>query len=257
MMESLLEAENISFSYGPRPALRGVSLAPAAGQITSIIGPNGSGKSTLLKCLFGFLSASGTIQWRDKPINQWRRRDLARLVAYLPQSPLHEPGQTVLEVLRLGRAPYWSAFGLESADDETQVRSVATSLGLDDFLNRPMEELSGGQRQRAFIGRCLAQKPTALLLDEPTTFLDLKHQVEVCRLLKTLAGTGLGILIAWHDLNLAAAYSDQMILLENGAVATAGKPTEVLQPEILSRVYGLPIRRMEGPNGIPIVTPEI
>src|SRR5213076_2350519 len=108
-------------------------------------------------------------------------------VAYLPQSPATEPGQTVLDALRLGRSPYWSAFGLESPRDEQVVRSVSKRLGLDDLLSRPMDELSGGQRQRVFVGRCLVQEPTALLLDEPNTFLDLRHQVELCQLLRQLS----------------------------------------------------------------------
>jgi iron complex transport system ATP-binding protein len=255
-MDTLLNASDISFAYGDRPVLREVSLTLAAGEVVALIGPNGSGKSTLLLTLFGHLPVTGALAWNSRPISKWRRRDLARMVAYLPQSPRHDAGQTVRQVLQLGRSPYWGAFGLESSADETLINEVARQLGLTDLLDRPMESMSGGQRQRVFIGRCLAQQPKALLLDEPNTFLDLKYQVELCRLLKQLAtAQNLAVLMASHELNVAAAYADRMILLNNGAVAATGKATEVLRPEILAPVYGVNLQRFEGTGGNPIVVP--
>jgi ABC-type cobalamin/Fe3+-siderophores transport system ATPase subunit len=256
----LLHAQSVTFSY-PRSTnavLGEIALSLAAGEVVALIGPNGSGKSTLLRCLLGQLPSTGTVQWDGRAVSTWRRRELARYVAYLPQAPAHEPGQTVAEVLRLGRAPYWGAFGLETAADMAAVREVAGVLALDDLLGRPLDELSGGQRQRVFVGRCLAQGPKALLLDEPNTFLDLRHQVELCQLLRKLADEKqIGILMASHDLNLAAAWADRLVLLDNGAVAAAGPAATVLDPALLGRVYGLPMRRIDdgAAPGKPLVFP--
>jgi iron complex transport system ATP-binding protein len=255
-MTMLLSARDIIFAYGDRPALRGVSISLAAGEVVALIGPNGSGKSTLIKSLLGHLPASGDISWEGRPLGDWRRRDLARTLAYLPQSPRHDAGQTVGDVLRLGRAPYWGAFGLESWSDEKVVRDVANMLGLEEFLNRPVEELSGGQRQRVFIGRCLTQQPKALLLDEPNTFLDLKHQLDLCRLLRDLAREqNLAVLMASHELNVAAAYVDRMVLLSEGAVAASGTPREVLSSDALEKAYGVAVERFTGAAGNSVVVP--
>lgn len=255
-MQTLLDARSISFAYTGHPVLRDISIALSAGEVVALIGPNGSGKSTLIKVLLGHLAGTGEIQWNGRPIAGWRRREIARFAAYLPQSPVYEVGQTVLEVLRLGRAPYWGAFGIESISDEQVVRRVSALLELDDLLNRPMDALSGGQRQRVFVGRCLVQEPRAMLLDEPNTFLDLRHQVELSRLLRQLAKEqGIGVLMASHDLNMAAAYADRLVLLSEGALAASGPAREVLEPGLLSRVYGIEMQRMEGP--MPRVFPVV
>jgi iron complex transport system ATP-binding protein len=243
----LLAADHLSFSYATHPVLRDIQLTLKPAEVVALIGPNGSGKSTLIKSLIGHLRAAGSITWNDKPLAQWRRRDLARLVSYLPQSPVLEEDQNVADVLRLGRAPYWGAFGIESHRDMQVVREVSALLGLNDLLTRPMRQLSGGQRQRVFIGRCLAQEPRAMLLDEPNTFLDLKHQVELLQLLQRLSrDRSIAVLMASHDLNLAAAFADRLILLDNGSIAAAGPASQVLDPTILSRVYGLPIQVLAG-----------
>jgi ferric hydroxamate transport system ATP-binding protein len=240
----LLDAGPISFSYADRAVLREVSLSLRAGQVTVLLGPNGSGKSTLLRLLAGHLGTANRVLWNDRPIAEYPRRELAKLVAYLPQFPTAAEHQTVAETLRTGRIPYLSAFGIESREDVDAVAEVAELLHLTDLLDRPLDELSGGQRQRAFIARCLAQRPKALLLDEPATFLDLKHHVELLTLLRRLADTkGLAILMASHDLNLPSAYADTLLLLDDGATAAAGPPGEVLKPELLSRVYGVSMSR--------------
>lgn len=256
----LLESRDISFSYNPTtPVLRGVSTSLAAGEIVTLIGPNGSGKSTLIRALLGQLHSSGAIAWDGRLLSEWRRRDLARFVAYLPQSPAFEPEQTVADVLRLGRAPYWGAFGIESRRDSEVVAEVATMLHLDELLARRVDQLSGGQRQRVFVGRCLVQEPRAMLLDEPGTFLDLRHQVELLQLLKRLTRErGVGVLLASHDLNVAASLSDRLILLHDGAVAAAGAPADVLDPDLLERVYGLPMDRIDrGAGRVPAVLPRV
>jgi iron complex transport system ATP-binding protein len=257
-MPPLLTATNLSFSYGDRAALRDVSLSLSAGELLAILGPNGSGKSTLIRTLLGHLSAqSGSIEWDGRPIQQWRRRELARRVAYLPQSPTADPDQTVRDVLRLGRAPYWQAFGIESARDATVVNDVAVKLQLTELLSRPISELSGGQRQRVFIGRCLAQEPAALLLDEPNTFLDLRHQVKLLRLLRTLAKEQkLAVLMASHDVNLAGAHADRMIVLDHGQVAAQGRPAEVMRAEVLAPVFEVEMETVARESGVPIVVPK-
>ena len=260
-MHTLLQATDVSFAYhvDAPPVLRGVALALGAGEVVTLLGPNGSGKSTLIRALLGQLHATGAIAWDDKPLREWRRRDLARVVAYLPQSPAFEPEQTVADVLRLGRAPYWGPFGVESARDSQVVAGVAAMLHLDELLARRVDQLSGGQRQRVFVGRCLVQEPRALLLDEPSTFLDLRHQVELLQLLRRLSREqGVGVLLASHDLNVAASLSDRLILLEAGAVVASGMPNDVLDPALLARVYGVAMDRVERGTGVaPAVLPRV
>jgi iron complex transport system ATP-binding protein len=252
-----LAAGNVSFAYNGTTALSGVALRLGRGEVVAILGPNGSGKSTLLKVLLGHLRGEGEIQWNGRRLRDWRPRELARLVAYLPQNPAWEGAQTVADALRLGRAPYWGALGLESLDDERTVRAVAQTLELSELLERRMDELSGGQRQRVLIGRCLVQEPSALVLDEPDTFLDLQHQMSLCRLLKQLAADrGMAILLASHDLNLAAMFADRAIILSAGKVAAAGIPAEVLQPAVLETVYQTPMERIDRPGRTPVIVPR-
>jgi iron complex transport system ATP-binding protein len=258
---TLLDATQLTFAYrpgGPR-VLDGVSVALAAGEVVALFGPNGSGKSTLMQVVLGHhRPSSGGVRWLSRDVGRWRPRALARTVAYLPQAPTHEPGQTVADVLRMGRMPYWGAFGLESAADAEVVTRVATELELTDVLHRRLDELSGGQRQRAFVGRCLVQEPSAVLLDEPSTFLDLRHQVDLFVLLRRLARErGIGVLLASHDLNLSAAYADRAILLHHGRVAAAGSPDAVLDPDVLRTVYEVSMIRLNVPGcTVPVVVPR-
>lgn len=238
----LLDAGPLNFSYADRPVLRDVSLSLREGELTVLLGPNGSGKSTLLRLLAGHLPTNDRILWNDRSLDAYPRRDLAKLIAYLPQFPTAPEHQTVADTLRTGRIPYLSPFGLESQSDLDAITHVATLLHLTDLLDRPLDELSGGQRQRVFIARCLAQQPRALLLDEPATFLDLKHHVDLLALLRRLADEQrLSILLASHDLNLPSSYADRLHLLHDGATAASGAPAELLQPDLLSRVYGVPM----------------
>jgi ferric hydroxamate transport system ATP-binding protein len=254
---NLLEATHLHFAYGDRPVLHGISLSLKAGEVVALLGPNGAGKSTLLRVLLGQLPFMGEILWDGQSVQSWSRRRLARRVAYLSQAPADDGEQSVAQVLRTGRAPYWGAFGLESDEDVRVVAEVAEQLLLTDLLQRPMAELSGGQRQRVFLGRCLVQRPAALLLDEPSTFLDLRHQVELSRRLRSLArDAGMAVLMASHDLNLAAAIADRLILLQDGIVAAEGDPAAVLDPAVVSRVYGIEMRRVEMAGAdVPLVFP--
>jgi iron complex transport system ATP-binding protein len=252
----LLSCDNLSFAYDKDLVLSGISFTLNAGEVVALLGPNGSGKSTLLRCLLGQLKSSRNILWDQKPVEQWRRRDLARRVAYLPQTLDAESSQTVADILRMGRAPFLGGFGIESPRDMEVVGEIAQTLHLADLLHRPIDELSGGQRQRVFLGRCLVQEPAVLLLDEPNTHLDLRHQVEMGRLLKDLARTkNIAVLMALHDLNLAGQFADRLVLLDQGKIAGDGSPPVVLTKETISRVYGLPMDRVDRANGGVFVFP--
>jgi iron complex transport system ATP-binding protein len=256
----MLKADGVGFAYrADRPVLREVSLEVAAGRTTVLLGPNGSGKSTLLKVMLGLLTpTAGAVTLEGKALRCYSARELARAVAYLPQSPAHEAGQTVGEVVRAGRTPYLRAFGLESEADVAVVRETAEVLQLEELMERPMEELSGGQRQRAFLGRALAQGPGVLLLDEPNTFLDLQHQAQLWQLLRKLAREkGLAILAASHDLNLSAAFADELVLLDRGEVAARGPADRVMDTALLSRVYGVAMERVERAGRTPVVFPGV
>jgi iron complex transport system ATP-binding protein len=256
----MLKAEGVGFGYrADRVVLREVSLEVEAGRVLVLLGPNGSGKSTLLKVMLGVLKAgTGSVTWEGRALSEYRARELARGVAYLPQSPGYEAGQSVGEVVRAGRTPYLQAFGVESERDVAVVGETAELLGLGELMGRPMEELSGGQRQRAFLGRALAQEPRVLLLDEPNTFLDLQYQAQLWQLLRRLAREkGLGILAASHDLNLSAAFADELVLLEEGRVAARGTADEVLDAALLSRVYGIGMERVERAGKTPVVFPGV
>jgi iron complex transport system ATP-binding protein len=258
-MSRLLEVTNLTVSYGDNDALavRDVNLTVLTGEVVALIGPNGSGKSTLIKALLGTVKARGRITWDGVPLQQWSRRHLARYVAYLAQSPVYEPGQTVIDALRLGRAPYWSMFGIESPRDEQIVSDIARRLDLTSILDRPLDAISGGQRQRVFVGRALAQEPRAILLDEPNTYLDLKHQVELMSLLRTLSREkNVGVLMASHDLNLAASGADILLLLDQGVVVKEGNADAVLDPELLTRVYGVRMERVPRIGKPSLVVPQ-
>jgi len=258
MSDPILQTKNLNFSYSnDKPTLSDISLSLDPGQILAILGPNGSGKSTLIKVLLGHLRASGSILWQGRSIHDWSRKKLARHIAYLPQSPTHDPAHTVRDHLRLGRAPYWQILGLESDYDMNVIQKAAQMLDLSDLLPRPIDHLSGGQRQRVFLARCLIQEPSVLLLDEPNTFLDLHHQVDLLKLLRRLArDEQLAVILASHDINLSAAFADQLILLNNGSIAAAGTPYKILWPETLAPIYKLQVLRLDAPSG-PVIFPKL
>jgi len=253
----LLDSSGINFAYGKTPVLRDVAMSLKAGETVVLIGPNGSGKSTLLRTLLGHLHAkNASISWSSKPLTQWRPRDLARFVAYLPQVPTADPWHTVLDVLRLGRAPYWGSFGLESVNDVRAVETAANDFELSDLLNRRVDELSGGQRQRLFIARCLAQQPSTLLLDEPATFLDLRHQLDLLKLLRSMVQTrGIGVLLTSHELSLSTSMADRVVLLVDGRIASEGSPADVMGGSALDDAYQVRMERFTRADGSVVVVP--
>lgn len=237
---SVLTVDNVSFSYiSGIPTLRNVSLAVHKGEFLSLVGPNGSGKSTLLKLLDRiFLPDEGAIHLDGKDIALYARPDLARRIAYVPQERDTAFAFTVEEIVLMGRAPHSTGAMFESRQDRDIARRMMALTDIAHLATHPITNLSGGERQRAFIARALAQQPLVLLLDEPTAHLDIAHQVEIFRLLRSLSvDTGLTIVSVSHDLNLAAMYSDRIAMLLCGGLTAAGTPQEVLTADRIKQVF--------------------
>lgn len=234
-----LEIKGVSFSYGSKPALDRVSMSVEGGETVSLVGPNGSGKTTLLKCINRVLRPNrGTVLVEGKDVGKIKLRGLARLLAYVPQTDAHTFPSTVFDTVLLGRRPYVN-WGISSRDKET-VSYVLSLIGLEGMALRQFNELSGGERQRVLIARALAQEPQVLLLDEPTSNLDLRHQLEVLEIVRsTVKEKGIAAVMAIHDLNLAARFSDKLIFLNKGKIHDAGKPAKVLTQENIRSVYGV------------------
>lgn len=251
----LIEVRDLRITLAGTAILHGVDLDVRTGEWVTIIGPNGAGKSTILRAVGGLLTGAGSIRLAGTPLARLSRRERARLVATVPQSPAVPAGMTVFEYALLGRTPHLRPLGRESAADLAAVTEVLHRLVLTEFTNRPLETLSGGERQRAFLARALAQGARLLLLDEPTSALDIGHQQEVLDLVDELrADRGLTVLATMHDLSIAGEYADRLVLIAAGRVIVAGPPPEVLTEELLSRYYGARVRVLAGEHG-PLVVP--
>ncbi len=234
-------AANLAFSYGLHDA---TFELPATGFVT-IAGPNGAGKSTLLGLLAGLRHPyEGECQYRGVEIRRWRRHEFARKVAFLPQSMKLEFPFTAEQVVFMGRAPYADGW-FESQQDHAAVAHAMATTDTRIFAARDFRSLSGGEKQRVVLASALAQEPETLLLDEPTTFLDLKHQFAMYHLLATLAKRMLVVAVT-HDLNLALRFSDRVIVMEDGRIAAQGNPEEALAPGIIDRVFGVRAELREG-----------
>ncbi|MEV6366425.1 ABC transporter ATP-binding protein [Micromonospora musae] len=237
------------------PILAGIDLTVAVGEWVTVIGPNGAGKSTLLRAVGGLLAAPGTVSLFGTPIESLPRRNRARVVATVAQSPVVPPGMPVLDYVLLGRTPYIPPLGRESAADLAAVHEVLGRLDLTGFVRRELATLSGGERQRVFLARALAQGATLLLLDEPTSALDIGHQQEVLDLVDQLRREHeLTVVATMHDLSIAGEYADRMVLLAEGQVAAAGTPREVLTESLLAEHYKASVRVLDGEHG-PLIVP--
>ena len=239
----MLNAERVSFAYraGAPLVIDDVSLAIAPGELVGILGPNGSGKTTLLKMLSGTLTPSaGTIRFDRRPLIAWKRRDLARRIALVPQET-HAPFDfTVLDIVLMGRFPHLDTFALEGPADLSIAKQALASTGTLALEGRPFATLSGGEKQRVVIASALAQSPELLLLDEPTASLDLGHQLDVQQLLAGLNREGgVTMVLSTHDLNLAAAVCRHLILLRDGRVIAQGPTEDVLTPATVRALYGV------------------
>jgi iron complex transport system ATP-binding protein len=239
----MLRAERVSFAYraGAPLVVDQVSLAVAPGDMVGVLGPNGSGKTTLLKMLSGTLTpTAGTIQFDRRPLADWKRRELARRIALVPQETLAPFDFTVLDIVLMGRFPHLGAFALEGPADLAIAREALASTGTSAFEDRPFATLSGGEKQRVVIAGALAQSPELLLLDEPSASLDLGHQFDVQQLLTALnRDRGVTMVLSTHDLNLAAALCRQLILLRGGRVIAQGPTEDVLTPATVRALYGV------------------
>jgi iron complex transport system ATP-binding protein len=235
----LLRCDAVSFAYDKIEALAAVSLAITPGEIFGLLGPNGSGKSTLLRLMSGVTSPrSGQVLFAGQNLQTYEREALARQIAVGPQESRIELPFSVLEVVLMGRSPYLKRFGFEQAHDLAIAQQAMEQTGVSVLAAREIHELSGGERQRVVLARALAQEPQLLLLDEPTAFLDIKHQVEVYDLLKRLSRQqGLTVVAIMHDLNLAALYCDRLGLLKSGKVFAQGTPEQVLTYVNIKAVY--------------------
>ncbi|KTG77537.1 iron ABC transporter, partial [Klebsiella pneumoniae] len=223
-----LRTENLTVSYGAQTVLDGLSLALPAGKITALLGPNGCGKSTLLNCFSRLLTPdSGEILLDEKPIAGFSARQLARRLALLPQHHLSPEGITVRELVSYGRSPWLSLWGRLSAEDNERVNVAMSQTRTRNLADRRLTQLSGGQRQRAFLAMVLAQDTPLILLDEPTTYLDINHQVELMRLMVELKRQGKTVVTVLHDLNQASRYCDHLVVLASGRVMAQGAPEAV------------------------------
>ncbi|MGF9963917.1 ABC transporter ATP-binding protein [Bacillus rhizoplanae] len=250
-----LSVQSISVGYSENLIINGLSVEIPEGKVTTIIGPNGCGKSTLLKTTSRILKAKrGTVYLDGKAIEKQATKEIAKKMAILPQTAEVPTGLTVFELVSYGRFPHQKGFGTLSEEDYRYIRWALDVTGMREFANRPAEALSGGQRQRVWIAMALAQGTDLLVLDEPTTYLDMAHQLEVLNLLRKLnEEEGRTIVMVIHDLNHASRFSDHMIALKNGELMKQGAPDEVMTSETLREVFEIEAQMVPCPvNGKPI-----
>ncbi|GAA4367819.1 ABC transporter ATP-binding protein [Nocardioides caricicola] len=255
---SRLRSESVTVGYGEEPVVRDLSLAIAEGKVTTIIGPNGCGKSTLLRTMARLLKPTdGRVLLDGDPVHDLSTKDVARRMALLPQSPIAPEGLLVRDLVGRGRHPHQRWFSQWSPEDEAIVETALEMTDTAELRDRALDQLSGGQRQRAWIAMTLAQDTDLLLLDEPTTYLDLAHQVEVLDLVSRLnRERGRTVVMVLHDLNLAARYSDVIVVMKDGAIVTEGTPNDVFTPDLLATTFGLDADVLACPRtGLPIVVP--
>lgn len=255
-----LACREVAFSYGGASrALDGVSLSLASGRVAAIVGPNGAGKSTLLRLLGGLLRPTvGEVTLDGRALPSLPLRDRARAIAFLPQENSCAFPYSVREVVLLGRLPHVGAFQFESEADHAAAARAIAETHLDPLADRAVTSLSAGERQRAFLAMALAQEPSVLLIDEPTVYLDVRHQVDAFRLLRQLARErGLGVGVVTHDLGLAARYADVVALLVSGRLVGCGVPAEVMRAEALTEAYGTPLSVTSLPDGGMVVVPRL
>lgn len=251
----LYDVDAVSFAAGGRIILSPLTLTLQPGRFYGLVGPNGSGKSTLLKLLARQQDpAAGSIQLSGRPLETYGTRDFARCVAYMPQFTPPAEGMNVRELASLGRFPWHGALGRFGTDDEDKVTRALAQTSLAALAERMVDSLSGGERQRAWLAMMLAQDTHCLLLDEPTSALDLAHQVEILALVRELSRKqGLAVVAVLHDINMAAAFCDELIALREGRIVARGTPELILEPEMLDSIYGLAMGITRHPQtGAPI-----
>lgn len=253
-----LAVKDLSLGYGDRTVINDLSLEVPRGRISVIVGANACGKSTLLKSMSRLLTPNaGQVILDGKSVHRMPAKELARILGLLPQSPIAPEGITVADLVGRGRHPHQRMFSRWTAADDAAVAEALNATDTAALADRPVDELSGGQRQRVWIAMALAQQTDVLLLDEPTTFLDVAHQIEVLDLLIDLNRTrGTTIVIVLHDLNLAARYADYLVAIASGRIFAMGTPSEVLTEDTIRAVFGLDSRVITDPtSGAPLMLP--
>ena len=254
----MLKLQSISVSYGARQILHDISLNVQSGEVLALIGPNGAGKSTLIRAASGVIPYSGHVRTNGDDFAALSTLQRARYIATVPQAVAMPPAFTVWETVLLGRTPYLGFLGQPSPRDEEIAREALQRVSALHFAERRIGELSGGEQQRILLARALCQSTPVLLLDEPTAHLDLQYQVSLLELVRELAHKdNLAVLVALHDLNLAAHYADRIALMVAGSLKALGTPEEVLKPELIADAYCLPVQVVKHPfMDIPLVLPE-
>ncbi|MEV0218791.1 ABC transporter ATP-binding protein [Streptomyces sp. NPDC050704] len=254
---SRLAARGVTVGYGDRIVIDELDVAIPPGVITTVIGPNGCGKSTLLRTLSRLLKPTrGTVVLDGDDIGRLRTRDVAKKLGLLPQSPVAPEGLTVSDLVARGRHPHQSWLRQWSSDDAAVVERALAMTEVSDLADRPVDSLSGGQRQRVWISMTLAQGTDLLLLDEPTTYLDLAHAIDVLDLVDDLHESGCTVVMVLHDLNLAARYSDNLIVMREGSILAQGHPRDVITAELLQEAFGLRAMVIDDPVGDrPLIVP--
>ena len=249
-----LEVKDLCFGYTSTPILKNINLNASPGEITAILGPNGAGKSTLLKCIAGLLKPkSGTILIDGRDVREFKREEIVKIVSYIPQDHSIRAVLTVFEVVLLGRIHSLS-WKVSDRDLEITLKTLK-DLGIEKFASRYIDELSGGQRQMVFIAQALVREPKVLLLDEPVSNLDIKHQLEILDLIRKITNeNNITTLIILHDLNLAARYADKIVVLRRGEIYANGKPEHVLTEKMIKDVYGV-YAKVDNDDGIPQIIP--
>lgn len=242
-MDAILSVEQAGYRYGDIWALKDVSLQAFRGEILGVLGPNGSGKSTLLRIMDGLIGPhEGCVRLKGRMLRELSRLELARCVAMVSQENHFQFSFSVMEVVLMGRFPHMRRLQFEGERDWVAARKALQATNTLGLANRDIHALSGGERQRVLIARALAQEPSVLLLDEPTSFLDLRHKREIFRLAASLArDAGLGVVVVSHDIELASQYCDRLIVLKEGRVVAAGAPGDVLTAETIGAVFECPV----------------
>lgn len=254
----ILQARDITVRYlrSAAPALDGVSCQVAGSELVAVVGPNGSGKTTLVRALLGLVRLDGgSVLVDGRPVSAWPRRALAQTVGVVGQQEEAVFRLTVAETVMLGRYARLGPLAAPGPADRNAVRAALERCDIAALANRSIDSLSGGEWKRVRIARALAQEPRALVLDEPTASLDVRHEMELLELVRQLADSGLAALVITHHLNLAARFADRIVLLDRGRVVAAGAPGEVLQESTLSRVFEWPVAVTTWTDGAPQVVP--